>query len=74
MIGLHIGNPALAQTSDDQLVYVALDTSTGVNNVLAANLLTGALVSVATSRILSYPRYTSDDGVVLKARVQGCMP
>ncbi len=63
--GLHIRNPALAQTSDDHMVFDALDISTGVNTVFAANLLTGDLVQVASTSLLSYPGYTGDDSAVV---------
>lgn len=63
--GLIIRNPALAQTSDDHMVFDAQDTTTGANVVFAANLLTGELSQVASTSIQGYPSYTGDDSAVV---------
>lgn len=63
--GLIIRNPALAQTSDDHMVFDAQDSNTLVNVVFAANLLTGELSRVASTSLQGYPSYTGDDGAVV---------
>ena len=63
--GLTIRNPALAQTSDDHMVFDAQDSTTLANVVFAANLLTGELKQVASTSIQGYPSYTGDDSGVV---------
>lgn len=63
--GLRIRNPALAQTSDDFIVFDAHNTQTSANAVLAANLLTGSLSQVASTAILSYPGYNGNDSSIV---------
>lgn len=65
VVGLQIRNPALAQTSDDHMVFDAQDPVTFANTVYAANLRTGALGVVATTAVQGFPSYTGDDGAVV---------
>lgn len=63
--GLIIRNPALAQTSDDHMVFDAQDSTTLQNVVFATSLLTGDLLQVASTSLQGYPSYTGDDRAVV---------
>jgi hypothetical protein len=60
--GLDVGYPALAQRSDNFLVFDAVDIATGAGSVLATNLDTGAVATVASGlESFAVPGYTGDD-------------
>ena len=63
--GLAIRNPSLAKTSDDHMVFDAIDVSTFATSVLAANLQTGAVSLIANTDVPGFPSYTGDDGAVV---------
>ena len=63
--GLHLRNPALAQTTDDLMTFDAQSVATGANAVLAANLLTGQLSRVADTDFLAYRGYTGSDAAIV---------
>lgn len=67
--GLVIGNPQLAQTSDDHMVFDAYDLATQTNYVMAADLRTGAVQTVTSFVSLagSVPSYTGDDSAIIFA-------
>jgi hypothetical protein len=66
--GVDVGYPALAQRSDNFLVFDAVDVASGLGAVLAGNLDTGALTPIASALDgFSVPGYNGDDTRVIYA-------
>ena len=66
--GVDVGYPALAQRSDAFLVFDVYDLAAGVGSVVAANLDTGALATIATGIDgFSVPGYNGDDTKIVYA-------
>ena len=64
--GLQIGNPALAQTSDDFMTFDVQSDATGETAIFAANLATGDVGLIATvMNAFGIPRYTGDDSAIV---------
>lgn len=60
-----IGNPASSKNSPNILVFDYIDFSTGETAVLAVDVETGAMGSVANTSDLGFPNYSVDDDYVL---------
>ncbi|HSJ97871.1 MAG TPA: hypothetical protein VLC53_12400, partial [Myxococcota bacterium] len=64
--GVDVGYPALAQRSDNFLVFDAVDIASSVGSVLAGNLDTGVLTTVASGLDgFAVPGYNGDDTRVI---------
>ncbi|MCZ6854986.1 MAG: M4 family metallopeptidase, partial [Gammaproteobacteria bacterium] len=71
ILGLDIGFPNIAQTSDSHVTFDVLDVLNGVNTVYAGDLLSGSLNAIATTGDWSIPSYTGDDGAVVFSELDG---
>lgn len=65
ILGLDIGYPNLAQTSDFHLVFDVLDAVSGGNTVYAGDLMSGALQPIVNTSTWSIPGYTGDDRAIV---------
>jgi Zn-dependent metalloprotease len=64
--GYDVGYPALAQRSDNFLVFDAVSLASGIGSVLAGNLDTGVLTTVASGiEGFAVPGYSGDDTRVI---------
>lgn len=65
-LGLDIGYPALAQSSDNYMVFDVLDDETGASIIYAANLNQGDEIAVGENPDgFGVPSYTGNDGAVV---------
>jgi len=73
--GLDIAWPALAQTSDNHMVFEVYDDATASSEVFATNLNTGDVVFVgANPGGAAIPGYTGDDGFVVYSLADAFVP
>lgn len=63
--GYELRNPAFAQTSDEVITFDAFETSTGINSVMTANIVTGEVREIAQTAVFGVPGFSGDDSALI---------